>query len=614
LSEATTADPRETYTGRLRARRASLAAAERRHVTLGNLRILALLVLVAAAYAALARGLFAAWWLVAPLSAFLWVGARLEGAIRARARMARAAAFYERGLARIDGRWAGAGEPGARFLDDQHLYARDLDLFGDGSLFELLCAARTRLGEETLAAWLCVPAPPEVAGARQEAVRELAPRVDLREDLAVLGEDARSGVHADALAAWGEAPSQAALFPPRAVALALSAGGGLVLAGAAVYVLAIAEAVTLDPAARLALRAGCLSGAAVLVAVFWRVRTRAERILHEADRAARDLDLLTGVLRRIEAERFSSPKLAALRAALDVHGRPPSWRIARLKRLMDLVDSRDHLLVRITSPLLLWDLHLVYAVDAWRSASGPALRRWLGAVGEVEALSSLAGYAAEHPRDVFPELTDAPASFDADGLGHPLIAEDRAVSNDVRLTGALRVIVVSGSNMSGKSTLLRTVGINAVLAQAGAPVRAARLRLSPLAIGASIRIQDSLQEGTSRFYAEITRLHGIMTQAGGDRPVLFLIDECLHGTNSHDRRIGAEAIVGGLVARGAIGLVTTHDLALAHIADALGPRGANMHFQDVLADGRMRFDFRLRPGVVQKSNALELMRSVGLEV
>jgi DNA mismatch repair ATPase MutS len=182
------------------------------------------------------------------------------------------------------------------------------------------------------------------------------------------------------------------------------------------------------------------------------------------------------------------------------------------------------------------------------------------------------------------------------------------------LGGELRVLVVSGSNMSGKSTLLRTVGVNAVLAQAGAPVRARKLRLSPLAIGASIRIQDSLQAGASRFYAEITRLRQIMEKTTAPPTVFFLIDEFLHGTNSHDRRIGAEAIVRGLADRGAIGLVTTHDLALAHIADSLAPRGSNVHFQDHLEHGRMRFDYRMRPGVVQKSNAIELMRSVGLEV
>jgi DNA mismatch repair ATPase MutS len=235
-------------------------------------------------------------------------------------------------------------------------------------------------------------------------------------------------------------------------------------------------------------------------------------------------------------------------------------------------------------------------------------------VGEMEALSSLAGYSYEHPADTFPEFTGESPCFEAEGLGHPLLPENRTVPNDVRIGGELRVLVVSGSNMSGKSTLLRTVGVNAVLAQAGAPVRARRLRISPLAVGASIQVQDSLQEGKSRFYAEITRLRAIMELANGATPVLFLIDELLHGTNSHDRRIGAEAIVRGLVARGAIGLITTHDLALTGIAAALGSQAANVHFADHLENGRMCFDFRMRPGVVEKSNAIELMRSVGLEL
>jgi DNA mismatch repair ATPase MutS len=175
-------------------------------------------------------------------------------------------------------------------------------------------------------------------------------------------------------------------------------------------------------------------------------------------------------------------------------------------------------------------------------------------------------------------------------------------------------MVVSGSNMSGKSTLLRTVGINVVLALAGAPVRASRLRLAPMALGATLRVQDSLQGGTSRFYAEIQRLHQIMTLTRESLPVLFLLDEILHGTNSHDRAVGAEAVVRGLITRGAIGLVTTHDLALAKVAEALTPQARNVHFEDHLENGRMIFDYRLHDGVVRKSNALALMRAVGLEV
>jgi DNA mismatch repair ATPase MutS len=282
--------------------------------------------------------------------------------------------------------------------------------------------------------------------------------------------------------------------------------------------------------------------------------------------------------------------------------------------LLELLDSRDNLVLRVIDPLVLWTVHVAFAIEAWRRKSGPHLRGWLDVVGETEALLSLAGHHYEHPADPFPEFTSEAPCFDGEQVGHPLIPEARCASNDLRLDGNLRVLVVSGSNMSGKSTLLSTVGTNAILAMAGAPVRAKRLRLSRLAVGASIRTLDSLQSGTSRFYAEITRLRQLVELTGATRPLLFLLDELLHGTNSNDRRIGAQGVVHALVARGAVGLVTTHDLALAKIADELAPRGANAHFQDQIEDGRMRFDYRLRPGVVEHSNALDLMRSVGLEV
>jgi MutS-like protein len=614
LSTSGRRNPREEYTRHLESRRGSLAAAIRRHVTFGNLRVAALAAGLAAAYVAFARGLFSGWWLLAPTAAFFWTGARLERAVNARARLGRAVAFYERALARLNGRWAGTGgETGARFLDDGHLYARDLDLFGEASLFELLSCARTRIGEETLAAWLKEPAGPEAVRARQEAVVELAPRTDLREDFAVLGEDARTGVHAEALAVWGEQPGRLESSEVPAWAWPLSGAGALAAVGLLAWLAVQVGLLQLGADTLAALRAYALTLIAICGAVAWRFHARTAAILRDVRPAAHDLGLLAGVVGRLEAERFAAARLTVLRADLDIEGQPPSRRIARLNALVDLVDSRDHLVIRLVGPLLLWDLHLVYAIERWRRTSGPAVRRWLAAVGEMEALSSLAGYHYEHPDDVFPDLGAGTPCFDGEDLGHPLLSEAITVRNDVRLAGELRMLVVSGSNMSGKTTLLRTVGVNAVLAQAGAPVRARRLRLTPLEIGASIRIQDSLQAGVSRFYAEITRL-GLIMRCAGEAPVLFLIDELLHGTNSHDRRIGAEAIVRGLVERGAIGLVTTHDLALAHVAEALGARGANAHFEDSLEDGRMRFDYRMRPGVVQKSNALALMRSVGLDV
>jgi DNA mismatch repair ATPase MutS len=300
---------------------------------------------------------------------------------------------------------------------------------------------------------------------------------------------------------------------------------------------------------------------------------------------------------------------------LPAEGLPASKQIARLHRLVELADSRKNMMFAPVAGVLLWGTQLAFAIEEWRRRSGPIVARWLAATGELEALSALAGYAYENPSDVFPEvLPEGGPVFEARGIAHPLIPEQRCVRNDVSLNADVRLLVVSGSNMSGKSTLLRTVGANAILALAGATVRARSLRLSPLAIGASIRIQDSLQAGSSRFYAEITRLRQIVDLTAGAIPVLFLLDELLHGTNSHDRRIGGEAVVKGLVRQGAIGLLTTHDLSLAHIAEALAPRARNVHFEDHIEGGRVAFDYRLRDGIVQKSNALELMRAVGLEV
>jgi len=233
-------------------------------------------------------------------------------------------------------------------------------------------------------------------------------------------------------------------------------------------------------------------------------------------------------------------------------------------------------------------------------------------------LAALGTYAFEHPQDPFPILVEGGPLFDATALGHPLMLENVCVRNDVLLArgdpAAPQILVISGSNMSGKSTLLRSVGANVVLALSGAPVRATRLRLSPLAIGATLRVEDSLQEGHSRFYAEILRIRDIVEAARGRVPLLFLLDEILHGTNSYDRRIGAEAIVRALAGAGAIGLVTTHDLALTELPDRLGGLAVNMHFEDRLENGRMMFDYRMRPGVVEHSNALALMRTIGLEV
>jgi hypothetical protein len=445
-------------------------------------------------------------------------------------------------------------------------------------------------------------------------VDELRARVDLREELAVVAEEARSGVDPVHLAHWGEAPAtlrQTGFRLRVRLYTILGMAGFLALW---IHLLHSANLVKLTDGVDGLVRDLFLVALLVNGWFLYRQSGALGAAVSAVEEAAHELGLLSEVLVRMEREPFRCPLLAGLRESLDVAGEPPSRQLARLKRLVENLDSRDNVFVRVLEPFILWTPHLALQVEDWRALSGNAVRRWLHAAGEMEALCSLASHAFEHPADPFPEFAAEGPWIEAEAIGHPLLAEDKVVRNDIRLGGALRVIVVSGSNMSGKSTMLRTLGVTVVLAQAGAPVRARRLTLSPLSVGASIRLTDSLQGGVSRFYAEILRLRQILDLTAGPLPVLFLVDEFLHGTNSHDRRIGAGALVRGLVQRGAIGLVTTHDLALADIAGELGESAANVHFEDQIADGKISFDYHMRPGVVRKSNAIELMRQVGLEI
>jgi hypothetical protein len=592
-------DPRATYGERLEIRSARARVLARRENRIANARLVLFGVSLVLAWLGfvsrtLPPGLFAI-----PLALFACLVVLHDRVIRARRRTERSVAFYNRGLARLDESWAGTGEPGARFLDPAHPYAEDLDLFGRGSLFELLCAARTQVGQQVLADWLRNPASPAVVRERQAAVAELSAKLDLREDLAVLGEDVREGTDPRALTAWASAPGR-------------SLGREVALISLALAVLALVAI-----AAWIFLRVGPLPLVSiVLLQIFLLQRWRRpiNSVIASVEKPGGELQLLAQTLRRLEAEPFEAPRLRTLRAALDTDGLPPSTRIARLARHLDRIEWARNAMFAPFALLLMWNPLHAYAIDAWRGRYGGAITRWLDALGELDASCSLGGQAYERPADVFPEIVDGAPVFDADGLGHPLLPEGRCIRNDLRLAAGLRLLIVSGSNMSGKSTLLRSAGVNAVLAFAGATVRARSLRISPLAVGASIRGHDSLQEGTSRFYAEIRRLRQLVDIAEGPVPLFFLVDEILNGTNSHDRRIGAEAVVRGLVERGAIGMITTHDLALARIAETLGERAANIHFEDFIKDGRIAFDYTIRPGVVRKSNALALMRAVGLEV
>jgi MutS domain V len=606
-------DPKSEYSARLEALRVAQSHLDRRHKSLGRVNLaIALAGLVVIVLALDSRSVSILWVLV-PAAGLVISETVHTRALRALQKCRRSNAFYERGLAHLDNRWMGTGETGERFLDPAHPYSRDLDLFGKGSLFELLSTARTGAGEEALARWLLAPAPVEEIYARHGALSDLETRLGLREDLAVLGEGVRAKVHPDSLAVWAEA--EPVLKPGLARTAAFVLAGAWLVSLVAWFGWGWWELALVSSTLNLLFNSRFSERVQQIVPDLSLLTSSEVPKLPSTEAIGKDLAVLAVVLERLEREGFSAAKLTELQSTLKVEGLNPSRSIARLGRFIEYMESRRNPVVGVINPFVFWSLQVAFAIDAWRAKFGASIRSWLATVGEMEALCALAGYAYEHPADTFPEFAPPEQGlFEAKDLAHPLLPETKAIRNDLTLGGDLRLMIISGPNMAGKSTMVRAVGINAVLAQCGATVRAKRLRMSPLAVAASICVLDSLQGGISRFYAEIIRLKLITELTNGNLPVLFLLDELLNGTNSHDRRIGAEGLVRSLLERGAIGLVTTHDLALAKMVDQLGPQAANFHFEDHLENGQLRFDYKLTHGVVQTSNALRLMRSIGLEV
>jgi hypothetical protein len=536
-------------------------------------------------------------WLVAALGSFLVLLIWHRRVRRALVRAERLIGYYRRGLARLDGLWAGTGNPGTELMPADHPYAADLDIFGVGSLFERLNSAHTGAGARTLGAWLLAPASLEQIRSRQDAIAELRGQLDLREELYLHGADVPAGIDLDGLARWGTEPP---LLPSPLH------GNLLFTLLAAAGILAL---VPLAPNWWTGAVYGVLLGQAVFC---WMYLKRVSRVVAPLKRRSRDLMVFYGLLRRIEQQKFRAASLVQIQESLRVAGRPPSRCIRQLARLAGKLWIMEYPEWRWAGWLAMLTTRVAFALEAWRRVHGPHIGRWLETVACFEALSSLATYAYENPGDPFAEFAEPQPQFEAKALGHPLLPG--CVRNDVQLGGSRQGFIVTGSNMSGKSTLLRAAGVNAVLALAGAPVRAESLRLSPLAVAASIRVQDSLQAGRSRFLAEIRKLRQMVDMTRDRTAVLFLIDEVLQGTNPADRQVGASAVILELLDKGALGLITTHDLPLTRLAEQSGQRLANVHFSDRFEDGQPSFDYQMRSGVIPRSNALALMRAIGLSV
>lgn len=602
--------PLQEYAARKADRAAAVAARERVHVHLGNAKVaifIVTLIYTAATIDRLSSVMFGA-----AIAAFVALAIWHEFVMRALAKAQAAVTYYADGEARIEDRWMRDTPSGDRFrhpsssLDSSvvtgrdHPYADDLDVFGPRSLFQLVSSCRTPMGEDRLARWLLGASPVAEIRERQSRVAALRARIDLRERIAVVNAGRRRSIHADRLIAWAEEPPSLPRVRPIVVAMAvlMVAAVAFYLNGGTAWLLVAVIIVNLGLIAWLGRRSNAV----------------VESLAGATESAA--LDLFSNVLREIERESIDQAELSTLTGRLtDARGRPASRGIARLTRISDWADSRHNVFLRLSEIPLLFSLQVAYAAESWRAAHGTQLRGWVDAVGEMEALLSLAGYSFEHPADPFAEIIETgPPVLDATEIAHPLLPAATAVSNSLALGASPRIVIVSGSNMAGKSTLMRAVGINVLMALAGAPVRAARLRLTPLALGTCLRHTDSLQEHRSGFYTEALRIRLICDLLDGAAPLLFLFDELLSGTNSKDRRVAAEGVVRTMLSRGAMGMVTTHDLSLTEIAAIFPGEVRNVHLQDKVEDGQMSFDYKLRDGVITHSNALELMRMIGLDV
>lgn len=583
---------------------------ERRDLRLSQLRGITFL-------AAGGSGLFALFetsqfsWLVAALAASVFLVLLVLHARVSTRRFGiqRRQRLLDAGLARIAGTYRSEAEETHRRgegLGEDCNYAKDLDLFGANSLFEQLNTTQTAAGRLKLAGWLSEAAAPETTLARQAAATELVERSDFRQEMALVGMQSKN-LHEDAaeLIAWTQQPATTKL------ATFVAFGGLLLLLQLSLAILAFG--MDFAWAAK-----GWLVCVAIQVIALAQFRPAIEPVIGPVSSTATPLGRLHELVATVEAQSFQNERLAAMHKAVS----GASSKLRKLDSLVGYAAIRHNGFAGLVANFfLMWDLWCAWRLHGWQQREGQAVEGWLEAMGELEALAALATFAAEHPDFCWPTLLGtttgekAAPSLIAEGLAHPLLPAADRVANSIELSDAPCALMITGSNMSGKSTMLRSVGVAAVMAQAGAPVCAKSMRLSPLRIRSSVRVDDDLSQGVSHFYAEVKRLKQVVdsvAQAGP--PVLFLLDEVLHGTNSRERVIGAKAVVRYLVDQGAIGAVTSHDLGLTELAAETDGAVRNVHFEDQLSEGEMYFDYTMKAGPVETSNALRLMRSAGIAI
>jgi len=591
--------PAAAYSKRLRDALREIEELEKRSARLANLRSLAFISAAALAAFTFFGKLPSSGWYAASagIAVYAALAVAHERVFQSKRRTQLLAELNERGIARLTGEWHRFKDRGDPFAQPDHLYAGDLDIFGQGSLFQLINETATRLGESVLAQWLASPAPADVVRQRHGAVRELAGSIDFRQTLLL---ECRlvtlEKADPSPFIAWAEGG-------PYLKSIGWARPLGWLIPGATLAALVAGQ---LDWIARYAWLAGIL----LSVVILRLVRGQLDEFYRRLVVGEMGFTRFERVFEAIAGQRFADPLLQQL--STDLGGERVSLHLRRFARLFGFTELSPQLHA-LFNVLFLWDIHWFFRLETWRIELGGRVRKWFDSLAQLESLCSLAALAHDRPHFTFPDLAPIGPVFIARGLGHPLL--DNPVRNDVDIPGPRHALIITGSNMSGKSTLLRAIGTNAVLALTGAPVCAQSLEVSELRVLTSMRVRDSLELGVSHFYAEVQRIKAVLDAASAaNGRALFLLDEILWGTNTRERQIASREVLRLLLKTGASGAVSTHDLSLASLEQELGGRVKNFHFKDQLVDGKMTFDYRLRDGVLDTTNALRLLRLMGIAI
>ena len=541
--------------------------------------------------------------LIAFLCAFVYLMLLHDKLFKARLYSSMFVKINENAIKRLSGDWESFPDSGKDFLDKNHPYSYDLDIFGDRSLFQWISVANTYLGRKALSGLLSGDSKATVRiKMRQEAVKELAVKLGWRQRFLAEGLVVSENMKdPEKLISWANEQYEFYKKPWLAIIVKI-------LPASTILSLILAFVTEKVP----------YYIPTFLVLIQYLILKYKNRERHEifqtSDKFSKDIAVYNKMLRLFERKDFQAELVKEIRSKmLGQTGKPAYQQVNRLAKIIDSISNRHAPFYLIFNLLTLWDYRNMIVLEKWKENSGRYLKDWLEGLGEIEALSSLAIIRHDNPNWIIPEIKEGQRNeFEASKMGHPLIASSR-VCNNLDFNAPTKVLLITGSNMSGKSTLLRTAGINLVLAYAGAPVCAEAFRASVMDIHSCMRVSDDLGKSISSFYAELLRIKDILREAKEDKKVFFLLDEIFKGTNSRDRHTGARVLIEELCKTNSIGMVSTHDFELCDLEQS-SPKIKNYHFEEYYKDNKIYFDYKLRKGVSTTRNAIYLMRMAGIDI